>query len=444
MLRAQTCKWLHGVRLLHTASLSSIPKSFIVHPEVADALRSRKPVVALESTIITHGMPFPTNLETAQQVEQTIRDQGSIPATIALLDGHVHVGLSFPQLERLSHTSNATKTSRRDLALVLSQKLTGSTTVAATMAVAHACGVQVFVTGGVGGVHRGGEVSMDVSADLMELGRTNVAVVCAGVKSILDVGRTLEVLETEGVPVVSYGTEDFPAFYVQRVGLSIARMDTPKDCAKLIQANRDLGLQNGVLIAVPIPEKDVAIDGDALEEAILKALYEADVLGIKGKDITPFLLDKVKSLTAGGSLASNIALIKNNALIGSQIAKELSHLDNPVSFFSSTPSPAPVKVDDPYRTLVIGGTVMDITAMTDHAEPQLGTSYPGNVKTSLGGVGRNVAEACFRSGGNPLLVSAVGGDAFGKAALREMKEMGMVRIAGRVFFFCFFISVILF
>ncbi|KAJ3208888.1 hypothetical protein HDU67_006490 [Dinochytrium kinnereticum] len=374
-------------------------------------------------------MPFPSNLDTAKEVEDIIRGQGSIPATIALLDGFVHVGLTSDDLRRLAESNQpgsmeiAVKASRRDLALVLSKKLMGATTVSGTMAIAQAAGIKVFVTGGIGGVHRGGESSMDISADLTELSRTPIAVVCAGVKSILDIGRTLEVLETHGVPVISYGTDEFPAFYLPKSGFkSIAQLNTPLECAQLIKSNDDLGLQNGVLVGVPIPEKEVAIDGETLDNAIVQALREADSSGIHGKDVTPFLLDKVKKLTSGGSLASNIALIKNNALVGSQIAKELAFIDSAPLKFNSYPLTC---LESKLRPLIIGGTVMDITSKFSDSQPQLGTSHSGKVQTSLGGVARNMAEACFRTGGEPIFWSAVGSDAFGVAALEEMSGIGM-------------------
>ncbi|EGF78711.1 hypothetical protein BATDEDRAFT_12990, partial [Batrachochytrium dendrobatidis JAM81] len=294
---------------------------------VQQALGKGWPVVALESTIITHGMPFPQNLETAIEVETIVRQHGCVPATIALLDGQLRIGLDGSDLERLAKIGlDATKTSRRDMALVLGRNLPGSTTVSGTMIAAHKAGIDVFVTGGIGGVHRGSESSMDISADLTELGRTPIAVISAGVKSILDIGRTLEYLETQGVTVVSYGdSDDFPAFYTRKSGFkSMANLTTPQECADMIYANLSLGLNSGLVIAVPIPEKDAYPHPDRLEKVIQDAIHEANQRGVRGKDITPFLLDKVKTLTGGMSLAANISLVKNNAAIGSDIARALS------------------------------------------------------------------------------------------------------------------------
>ncbi|KAI8610232.1 indigoidine synthesis protein [Chytriomyces sp. MP71] len=279
---------------------------FAFSAEVRHALATHKPVVALESTIITHGMPMPSNLDTALAVERIIRERGAVPATIALIGGRVRVGLESSELEELADLNSgfkAVKASRRDLGLVLAKGWTGSTTVAATSLIANRVGIKVFVTGGIGGVHREGHISMDVSADLTELGRTPIAVVCAGIKSILDIPRTLEFLETQGVPVVSFGTKEFPAFYTPHSGVeSIARMDSAEECASLIHAQDELGLQNGVVIGVPIPSADVEIDGAELEACIANALVKADKIGVKGKEVTPFLLSKVKDVTKGKSL----------------------------------------------------------------------------------------------------------------------------------------------
>ncbi|KAJ3112301.1 hypothetical protein HDU96_004711 [Phlyctochytrium bullatum] len=417
---------------------SRLPSRLLrLSPEVSHALSRRQPVVALESTIITHGMPYPSNLETAQGVEDVVRSQGCVPATIALLDGFVQVGLDDQQLERLALASSkgAMKASRRDMAYVLSQNKIGSTTVAGTMVAAHMAGIRVFVTGGIGGVHRGGESTMDVSADLLELGRTPVAVVCAGVKSILDIGRTLEVLETQGVPVITYGSDEFPAFYVGRSGFKAShRLDTPLECAKLMReeiskTSLDLGL-NGMLFAVPIPKKDEVVDADTLNNVISVALKDASDRNIAGKDITPFLLERVKTLTDGGSLSSNIALIKNNALVGSLIAKEYASI-TPRTSVTFGPS-SPLSHERP-RPLIVGGTVLDITAKFTDPEMLPGTSQRGTVIAELGGVGRNVAEACFRTGGHPRFWSLVGNDVFGRIALDGMTDIGMVRRIYRSF-----------
>jgi pseudouridine-5'-phosphate glycosidase len=277
--------------------------------KVQDALKMGKPVVALESTIITHGMPYPDNLKTALEVEEMVRIHGSTPATIALINGYVKIGLEIDDMELLAKTGvNALKTSRRDMALAISQRLVGATTVSATMIAAHYAGIKVFVTGGIGGVHRGGETSFDISADLMELGRTPVAVVCAGVKSILDIEKTLEYLETQGVTTVTFGkTKEFPSFYTRSSGFnSMTNLNSVKDCAEIIQANVDLNLQSGMVIAVPIPEEYEYPDHRELERTIESALKESEKLGIKGKDSTPFLLGKVKELTKGQSLTASL------------------------------------------------------------------------------------------------------------------------------------------
>ncbi|KAI9105863.1 Indigoidine synthase A like protein-domain-containing protein [Phlyctochytrium arcticum] len=401
----------------------SISHLYDIHPEVKAAIRENRPVVALESTIISHGMPYPQNLETALAVEQIVREEGCVPATIAILDGRVKVGLSRKDLEKLAKTGlQARKTSRRDIALVVAQKSVGATTVSGTMLIAHEAGIKVFVTGGIGGVHRGGEGSMDISADLTELGRTPVAVVCAGAKSILDIERTLEFLETQGVTVVSYGTNEFPAFYTPKSGFeSIANMKTPEECAAMISANQALNLQSGMVIAVPIPEADAPKNADEIEGVIANAVEEARLKSVRGKNITPFLLDRVKQVTKGASLTANIALVKNNARIGSQIAASLAGPPQTTS--------APASGDRPF---IVGGTVMDISAQLSesdptsaHLLPALGTSHAGVCGQFMGGVGRNMAEACHRTGGNPVFFSVVGNDLAGETLLRDLGSEGM-------------------
>ncbi|MEX1362947.1 MAG: pseudouridine-5'-phosphate glycosidase [Nannocystaceae bacterium] len=291
-----------------------------IRPEVARALASHRPVVALESTIITHGMPWPANAETARSVEAVVREHGALPATIAVMDGRIRVGLSDEELEALARDPEARKLSRRDLGTALAQGWRGGTTVAATMLCAARAGIRVFATGGIGGVHRGGEHSLDVSADLSELGRTPVAVVCAGCKAILDIPRTLEVLETQGVPVIGYGCDEVPAFYTRRSGCPAPlRLDTPLQIAEAIAAQWELGLRTGVLVTNPIPVAD-AMDEAEIELAIASALADADARGIKGKDITPFLLARIVELTGERSLRANIALVRNNAQLAARIA----------------------------------------------------------------------------------------------------------------------------
>jgi len=291
-----------------------------ISEEIQNSIKENGPVVALESTIISHGMPFPQNLETALEVESIIRKEGAIPATIAVLEGRIKIGLSNLELEQFAQGTKTVKVSSRDLPLALSQKQDGGTTVAATMICARMAGISVFVTGGIGGVHRGSEKTMDISGDLMELARTNVAVVCAGIKSILDIPRTLEYLETQGVPVIGYRTDEFPAFYTTTSGYSVqSRINTAEEIARCMKVKWELGLEGGLVIANPVLRKD-AMDEEVIEEAITKSLKEASEKGIDGKAVTPFLLERISQLTDGESLKTNIALVCNNALVGAKIA----------------------------------------------------------------------------------------------------------------------------
>ena len=306
----------------------SLPSYLSIHPEVAAALSAGMPVVALESTIISHGMPWPQNVATAREVEKIVREQGAIPATIAILDGKCCVGLSDLQLELLGKASNVWKVSLRDMPYVISQRILGATTVAATMRIAAMAGIQVFVTGGIGGVHRGAENTMDISADLTEMAHTSVAVVSAGIKSILDIGLTLEQLETLGIPAVTVGQDAFPSFYSRESGFnSPLRMDDPFEIARMLRTKWQLGLNGSVLIANPIPA-DQAADPTTIESHIQTALAAANEKGIRGKDVTPFLLKYIADHTSGESLASNIALIKHNAVLGAEIAVALANLTN--------------------------------------------------------------------------------------------------------------------
>jgi pseudouridylate synthase len=292
--------------------------------EVAKAMKENKPVVALESTIISHGMPYPQNVETAKEVEQLIRENGAAPATIAILDGKIKIGVNEGELEFLGTNKEIEKVSRRDLPYVIAMKKHGATTVAATMICANMAGIKVFATGGIGGVHRGAERTMDISADLQELAHTNVAVVCAGAKSILDLGLTLEYLETNGVPVIGYDTDILPAFYSSTSPFKVNyRIDTPEEIAKLIAKKWELGLNGGLIIANPIP-KEEELEESYINSIIEEALKEAEEKQIAGKAVTPFLLDKVKTLTGGKSLEANIALVKNNAALAAKIAASLS------------------------------------------------------------------------------------------------------------------------
>ena len=291
-----------------------------ISEEIQNSIKENGPVVALESTIISHGMPFPQNLETALEVERIIRKEGAIPATIAVLEGRIKIGLSNLELEQFAQRTKTVKVSSRDLPLALSQKQDGGTTVAASMICASMAGISVFVTGGIGGVHRGSEKTMDISGDLMELARTNVAVVCAGIKSILDIPRTLEYLETQGVPVIGYRTDEFPAFYTTTSGYSVqSRINTAEEIARCMKVKWELGLEGGMVIANPVLRED-AMDEEVIEEAITKSLKEASEKGIDGKAVTPFLLERISQLTDGESLKTNIALVCNNALVGAKIA----------------------------------------------------------------------------------------------------------------------------
>lgn len=297
-----------------------------ISEEVKAALANNQAVVALESTIISHGMPYPKNVETALNVEKIVRDNGAIPATIAILNGRLKVGLSPEEIEFLGKAPNVQKTSRRDIPFIIAKGLTGATTVASTMILAAMAGIKVFATGGIGGVHRGAETSFDISADLLELAQTDVAVVCAGAKSILDIALTLEYLETNGVPVVGYQTDELPAFYTSKSGFGVDyRVDTPKELAQALKTKWDLKLKGGMIVANPIPEA-YEMDPKVINDAILEAVKQQNEQGIKGKESTPFLLAKVKELTSGDSLDSNIQLVYNNAKVGAQIAVELSKL----------------------------------------------------------------------------------------------------------------------
>ena len=303
-----------------------LEKYLEINPEVKKAIEEGKPVVALESTIISHGMPYPRNVETALNVEKIIRDNGAIPATMAILKGKLKVGLTPDEIEYLGKSPNVIKTSRRDIPFVISKGADGATTVATTMIMAALAGIKVFATGGIGGVHRGAQETFDISADLQELANTDVAVVCAGAKSILDIGLTLEYLETQGVPVVGFKTNEMPAFYNSKSGFNVDyKVDSEAELAKALKAKWDLGLKGGAVVANPIPA-EYEMDYDTITTAIEAALKEADEKGVKGKESTPFLLAKVKELTDGASLDSNIQLVYNNAQVGAKLAVELCKL----------------------------------------------------------------------------------------------------------------------
>ena len=294
-----------------------------VSPEVASALAEGRPVVALESTIISHGMPYPQNVETALNVERIIRENGATPATIAVIGGRLKAGLSADEIEYLGKKGHeVTKASRRDLAVICARGMDGATTVTTTMMIAHMAGISIFATGGIGGVHRGAETTMDISADLEELAQTPVMVICAGAKSILDLGLTLEYLETKGVPVIGYGTDELPAFYTRSSGFGVDyRIDTPEELANAFRAQRELGLRGGMLVTNPIPE-EYSMDREVIDRAIDEAIADLRAQGIHGKETTPFLLARVKDLTGGDSLESNIQLVYNNARLAAKTAAE--------------------------------------------------------------------------------------------------------------------------
>ena len=291
-----------------------------IHPDVEDAIKNKLPIVALESTIISHGMPYPNNIETALMVEDTVRSNNAIPATIAIINGRLKVGLTNKEIEFLATNNKVRKISRRDLAIAVSKKLSGSTTVASTMIIANLAKIAVFATGGIGGVHRGAEKTFDISADLEELSKTNVCVVCAGPKAILDIGLTLEYLETKGVPVIGYKTSELPAFYSSKSGFNVDyRVDAALDIAEILKTKWDLSIKGGVLVANPIPIA-FELESVMMNEAINEAIIEANKEKIIGKEITPYLLSKVNEITQGKSLKANIKLIQNNAALAAKIA----------------------------------------------------------------------------------------------------------------------------
>ncbi|KAG8891636.1 hypothetical protein FRB99_003439, partial [Tulasnella sp. 403] len=426
-----------------------------VHPEVEEAIQSGKPIVALESTIISHGMPYPHNMSTALSLESIIRQSGAVPATIALLKGRVKVGLTPTELETIARPradDPVQKVSRRDLAPVIGLGKDGGTTIGGTMVLAALAGIKVFATGGLGGVHRGGETSWDVSADLTELGRTPVAVIAAGAKSILDIGRTLEYLETQGVMVATYGpTDDFPAFFTPISGFkSPWRVDNPIDAAKIIHSSHKLGLTSGQFFGVPIPASHHA-SGAMIQAAVDQAVRESEENGMskRGKEVTPWLLKRIADLTRGESLKSNVALIENTTRVGGQIAAELSKLERAARPNNSQPGPSPfrspnetpksvtspvqtdvkVKQRSPPQLVVLGAAAVDVTARSSKPrESAKESTSPGTVDITLGGVARNMAEAAHRRSQNPeatLLVSPVGDDAFATLLRDEIESTEM-------------------
>ncbi|XP_054728302.1 uncharacterized protein LOC129237523 [Anastrepha obliqua] len=394
-------------------------KSLIdVHPVVQRTLQQGEAVVALESTIITHGMPYPQNIETAQAVEQLVFENGALAATIAIINGRIKVGLTHEEMRELSSKSHneVIKCSRRDLPYLIANKKSGGTTVAATMIIAHMMGIEIFATGGIGGVHRDGHITLDISADLLELGRTRVAVVSSGIKSILDIPRTLEYLETQGVCVATYGVKDcsFPDFYTRDSGSKAPyNLNGPEDAANLIKTLKDLNLKSGVLIGVPIPEQ-FAANKNIIEAAIQEAIREAKVQGICGKQVTPYLLEAITKITKGSSLDANMALIKNNATTAAQIARALAKKYKSNGVGENT---APKSTSVP---LVIGASVLDLSlTMLDEIPKELdGATYRARPIESAGGVGRNIAEGIFKLYGAANFISIVGNDQLGRSLLK--------------------------
>ncbi|KAJ6604603.1 indigoidine synthase A-like protein [Mycena vulgaris] len=427
-----------------------------IHPEVQDALETGKPVVALETALTTHGLPHPINLQVTKDLETVVRLTGCIPATIGIVAGRVKIGLENSDLERLADVHRiprSSKISRRDIAPALTLKADGGTTISATLIFAALAGIKVFATGGLGGVHRGGETSMDVSADLHELTRCPVGLVSGGIKSILDIGRTLEYLvsyfyrstfrpitsqETLGVPVIPYSkTKEFPAFFSPRSGFETPwNVSDPRTAARMLYSQWQLGMDSGALIAVPIPE-EYAEKGETIQEAVNQAVRESEENGMskRGKEATPWLLSRVAELTKHDSIDSNIALLKNTALIGGQIAVQYQLLANqPTSPPKKTHAGVDVggfkKKDNAStvaKVLVIGSAALDISAQADDMTNTVGThsTSPGNVKLSLGGVARNIAEACHRVGEPALLISPIGKDTWGRLLYDETKAIGM-------------------
>ncbi|XP_023342571.1 pseudouridine-metabolizing bifunctional protein C1861.05 [Eurytemora carolleeae] len=413
-IQTQFCRCLHN---------------FNMTKEVELAIKNGDPVVALESTIITHGMPYPSNLSMARKTEDIIRGLGAVPATIAIIQGRIHVGLSPEELEYLATARTVLKTSRRDFPYILANKMDGGTTVSGTMLVANKAGIKVFVTGGIGGVHRGAETTMDISADLTELGRTPVLVVSAGVKSILDIGLTLEYLETMGVCVATLGEGlNFPAFYTSNSGFKAPyNLRSPGEAAALMKANLDLDLKSGILLGVPIPATE---EGNcSIENSIKTAVQEAKEKNISGKEITPYILARLNELTSGESLRANIALVENNARVGAEVAVNLSNLINKTTgpgrssasggsiIISSEGGSSKTSSKGP---VVVGGSIFDfVVRITEDRFQTNGSTHFGKLQYSHGGVGRNIADALARLGTRPRLLSALGEDDQGKHILDQ-------------------------
>ncbi|ESK97925.1 carbohydrate kinase [Moniliophthora roreri MCA 2997] len=420
-----------------------------IHPEVEEALANKRPVVALETTLITHGIPYPNNLELALDLESIVRSTGAVPATIGMIGGRVKVGLEKSQLERLADTQNnpsVVKLSRRDIGPAIANKADGGTTCSSTLIFATLAGIKVFATGGLGGVHRGGENSMDVSADLYELTRCPVGLVSSGIKSILDIGRTLEYLETLGIPVVPYGlSKEFPAFFSRKSGFKTPwNAENPSAAAQILYSQVQIGMVNGTLIAVPIPE-EYEEEGLKIQKAVAQAVAESEQNGIarSGKEATPWLLRRIVELTGGRSLTSNIALLRNTALIGGQIAMEYGklvnntafedtkhnvHDDRLVSQAQASTKSLPVS---PPKVIIVGASAVDVSSRSvtkSDAILSVHSTVPGRISLTLGGVARNIAEASHRvseSKDSVMLLSPIADDLLGDFVRRETSKLGM-------------------
>ncbi|CAP20605.2 Protein CBG23859 [Caenorhabditis briggsae] len=412
-------------RLL-TTQKRKFSKFLQISNPVKEALANGEAVVALESTVITHGLPYPQNLSTAKSLEQKVRASGSQPATIALFDGKIHVGLDDEKLEKLASSQNAVKVSTRDIAKTLIRKEIGGTTVASTMKIAHAAGISIFATGGIGGVHRGADQTFDISADLQELSQTPVCVVCSGVKSILDIPKTVEYLETHSVNCVVYGEENvFPSFFTRKSG-SKAQFQTEslEEVVQLLKTSNTLGLPFGTLLACPIPEK-YAADGDLIQNAIDQAIREAIEQNIASQQVTPFILARINELTKGASMKTNIALLENNASIAGRLAAKLcdrrpiaiSKMDRNQSSMGAKP-----------KVVSIGAAIVDFEAITSEDVKDDGGSYNGRVVQRMGGVARNHAEASARLGCESIFISAIGDDQNGQFFRQNSEKIDITRV----------------
>uniref|UniRef100_A0A7I5E7T3 PfkB domain-containing protein n=1 Tax=Haemonchus contortus TaxID=6289 RepID=A0A7I5E7T3_HAECO len=395
--------------------LQTLPSPIVVSSAVRSALASKKGVVALESTVITHGLPYPNNLETAKLLEDVVRSEGCEPATIALLDGKIHVGLSSEHLTRIAESRESVKVSRRDIPYALNKGLIGGTTVAATMYLAHMVGIRVFATGGIGGVHRGVDQTLDISADLIELMRTPVTVVCAGVKSILDIPKTVEFLETHSVNCIVFGKRNvFPGFFTQETeAKGQFCTEDLADVVRNMEMSDTLGLEAGTVLACPIPDA-LQGDGKTIENAVQTALEEARSKNITSKDVTPFLLSRVNQLTAGESMRINIGLLENNARIGGRLARLLAESKSPRRSKARATTEQDSATKKRPKIVVIGATIVDIEAISNEDVKNDGGSYLGELRRRCGGVGRNHADALARLGCDVSFISAIGNDQEGR------------------------------